>query len=368
MSEIYVQDLAQSFISSMWNHKEKWLAQEDENHFDVVNEVRQLMDDCLTQNGMGVDLTEKIIVAAYSPTVLTSNSMNAIWTNNASNSPKIQALSAAANNIIQLLVDGSEMGRLTTRFPDEFDFRCIISIPQTSQFTGILNNLYNRIISLVSTSQDTISIVDIYHNLPLYMLDGMAEMHDIYVNSHVAGLHMDENNWDWRRCPNPYTIDSVALDLMKAGKPVQHIEQYEDYQILLNVKKQTEDGMHKYHFIEYQGHDMILYDIYSDRVDMKVFKEKLREEAKEQGETFELIPFMKNNGFVFRPEIISTFPTDIDLTLTSFDSIDMNDPRYSVYQEIPVPIPELYKWMRSRVKYMDILERNTKLFEELYEV
>ena len=375
ISKVSVHDLAQAFINDMKEKKEKWLAEEDENHFDVVNEVRQLMDRCLISNKMKDDIIEKFVVAAYSSEVKTPEELDAVWDDNSSDGFKMQALSTAAQQIYNLLTTGGTIMANTASGNGFVDYEkeyYITTLNETPQLSGILNGMiaaqrgYN---AAQSTSKNKFIIMEKYKNLPMYILAGMKDYNSTYItmeNNH--GVHMDENNQDWRRFPNPYTIDSVALSLNADGKAPQEIEEYEDYKTLVKVKKQTEDATDKYHFIEYQDKNMILYDINSYRVNMEEFKGKLCEEVKKQGEDFELIPFMKNNGFIFRPETISTGDTDIDLTLTSFDSIDMNNPRYMAYKDVPVPIPDLYKWMRKSMKYMDILDKNTKLFEELQEV
>lgn len=56
---------------------------------------------------------------------------------------------------------------------------------------------------------------------------------------------------------------------------------------------------------------------------------------------------------------------DIDFSILSFENL--NDPEGN-YLAVPVPIPDIYKWLRRSVRYMDILDRNTKIFEELEEV
>lgn len=375
ISKVSVHDLAQAFINDMKENKEKWLAEEDENHFDVVNEVRQLMDRCLISNKMKDDIIEKFVVAAYSSEVKTPEELDAVWDDNSSDGFKMQALSTAAQQIYNLLTTGGTIMAKSTQAGGfgRYGKECYITtLNETPQLSSILNGMiaaqkgYN---AAQSTSKNKFIIMEKYKNLPMYILAGMKDYNSTYITiQNNDGVHMDENNQDWRRFPNPYTIDSVAISLNADGRAVQYIEEYEDYKTLIKVKKQTEDAMGEYHFIEYQGDNMILYDIDSYRVNMEEFKGKLCEEVKKQGEDFELIPFMKNNGFIFRPETISTGDTDINLTLTSFDSIDMNDPRYMAYKDVPVQIPDLYKWMRKSMKYMDILEKNTKLFEELQEV
>lgn len=102
ISQISVQELAQNFIKSMRDNREKWIAQKNEDNFDVVGEVRGLMDQCLIHNNMKTDIIEKFVTVAYNDQDITAKELDAIWSNNDSGSPKIEALTSAARKSIML--------------------------------------------------------------------------------------------------------------------------------------------------------------------------------------------------------------------------------------------------------------------------
>ena len=179
---------------------------------------------------------------------------------------------------------------------------------------------------------------------------------------------MGENNQNWGRFPNPYTIDSVARDIASKGRPAQDIEKYPDYKILMDVQKKAKDGIEKYGFVKIVDDNtgmvkVYLQDITSKPEDMAGFKEKLYKAAIENPE-LNVIEFMAENGFVINPVEVSKGQTDVDFSITSFDQAS-NEERMTIYSDIPVPVPDVYKWLRKSIKYMDILNNDTEIFEEL---
>src|SRR5699024_8437824 len=151
---------------------------------------------------------------------------------------------------------------------------------------------------------------------------GMDEYNQTYVDHPSAGRHMDENNQNWGRFPNPYTIDSVARDIASKGRPAQDIEKYPDYKILMDVQEKAKDGIEKYGFVKIVDDNtgmvkMYLQDIASKPSNMGDFKEKLYKAAT-KNKKLDVIEFMKENGFVINPVEVSKGQTDVDLSITSF--------------------------------------------------
>ena len=223
----------------------------------------------------------------------------------------------------------------------------------------------------VSNSKDKLIITKQYMYVPMYTLLGMDEYNQIYVDHLSAGLHMDENNQKWGRFPNPYTIDSVARNIAEQGRPAQDIEVYPDYKILKDVQKKAEDGIEKYGFVNIVEDNtgmvkIYLQDITTKPADMAGFKEALFKAATKD-EKLDVIAFMKENGFVFHPVEVSRGLTDIDFSITSFDDAKEKEMN-TIYKDIPVPVPDIYKWLRKSIKYMDILDNDTAVFQELQDV
>ena len=375
ISHVSVNQLAQNFIGKMRDNKNRWLAQNTRDGFDAVSEVRELMDECLIRNNMQTDLVEKFIVAAYSDRKLTATEVENAWNDNAPDGMKMQALTRAANDIYYELTDGAQLMANSPEITgDGYPKNYYISIlKDTPELTRILNQniqaVYREEVA-ISDSSNRFTITQQYTALPMYILRGMDEYNEQYVSHPSVGRHMDENQQDWTRFPNPYPIDQVALDLAQNGQAAQEIENYRDYQILLDVQKKTLDGLKKYKFIELRtgakgkSSDLFLYEVREKPQDMDGFKKQLHE-ATINNPDLNVLEFMKANGFDINPVLVAKGEMDIDFSILSFENL--NDPEGN-YLAVPVPIPDIYKWLRRSVRYMDILDRNTKIFEELEEV
>ena len=374
ISNVSVQELARNFIGQMRVNKGKWLAQNSDNDFDVVSEVRELMDECLTNNNMKNGLIEKFLTVAYSPLNFTPAQLNAIWYDNAPNSPKMVALTSAANQIYQQLSAGEQLMASSNGiiplncFPANSFISTLKGAPMLTQILNGMVNAAQGFSPVVSSSRDKFIITNQYMNIPMYILLGMDDYNQVYVDHPSAGLHMDENNQNWRMFQNPYTIDSVANDIARKGRPKEDIEAYPDYKILMNVQKKAEDGINKYGFVNIVNDNtgmvkLYLQDVVAKPEDMDGFKETLYKAVKENND-LDIIAFMKENGFVIHPVEVSRGQTDIDFSITSFDQATkqvMN----TIYKDIPVPIPDIYKWLRKSIKYMDILDKDEEIFEDL---
>ena len=380
ISQISVHELARNFIWSMRGNKEKWLAQQDESHFDVAREVQRLMDDCLISNNMVPQIIEKLVVVAYHPNDLTPAELDAIWFNDTLGGPKMQALIAAAHDILQTLEDGARvMAHSARAIPlDEFGKKDFVSALQdTPTLSGILADLfYARYQTRIafSNSGNKFIYASQYFSLPMYILKGMDEYNEQYVRNPAPGMHMDERGQDWRRVQNPYTIDAVALDLNNNGKHPGVIDTYPDRSILDEVEKQTRYGLKigyvKVEQISAADARLTLFDITTQPSDMEQFKEELYKEAHEayaKEREVDIITFMRTHGFEMNQVPVSAGDTDVDLGLMDFENASARD-KDTKYRDIPVPVEDVYKWLRKSMRYMDILEKDYVLFGELEQV
>ena len=324
---------------------------------------------------MQTDIIEKFIVAAYNDRNLTADAVNKAWNDNTPGGMKMQALTSASNAIYRELTSGAQlMANSPLIEADEYPENYYISIlNDTPQLKIILSNRIQQqegAEAAISDSRNRFIVTQQYTALPMYILHEMDEYNEQYVQHPSVGRHMDENQQDWTRFQNPYTIDQVALDLEQKGRAAQEIENYRDYQILLDVQKKTLDGLKKYKFIELRtgakgkSPDLFLYEVREKPQDMDGFKKQLHE-ATINNPDLNVLEFMKANGFDINPVLVAKGEMDIDFSILSFENL--NDPEGN-YLAVPVPIPDIYKWLRRSVRYMDILDRNTKIFEELEEV
>lgn len=376
ISNVSVQELANNFIKAMRDNKEKWLAQNSENNFDVVGEVRRLMDECLIKNQMKDDIIEKFVTVAYSPMDLTPSLLDSVWNDNTPDGTKMTALKTAAKQIYTELINGAQpmanSGGVIAL--SEFSQQAYVSsLTETPNLTELLNNIidaHDGFRAANSNSKDKFIFTRQYMSLPMYILLGMNDYNQAYVDYPSAGRHMDEKGQNWGRFQNPYTIDSVALKLQSNERPAQDIEKYPDYQILMDVQRKAKDGIEKYGFVNIVRDGtglckLYLQDITSVPEDMVQFKADLYRAALNDN-NLDIIAFMKDNGFVINPIEVLKGQMDVDFTVTSFDQANPND-MATCYKDIPVPVPDIYKWLRKSVKYIDILDKDTKIFEDIYD-
>ena len=369
-----VDALAHQLLRSMRDDKEKWLTQTHANNFDVVHEVRTLMDQCLIQNHMDPGMIEKIVVAAYHPDELTVAQLNALWADNNLVSPKMTALKEAAQYILNKLEYGARAMAHSAGVVPLTDYQSdyfISGLKDTPNLSRILNQLVNgRYFTniAVSNSKSRFIYTRQYQDVPLYILRGMAEYNEEYARRSYPGRHMDEKGQEWTRMPNPYTIDSVAIDLMERGRSLVELGRYPDLQFLDLVKKQTLAGL-DLGFIKKEKDPsgktfLTILDAVKVAEDMESFKKELGRaswEACHEEKEFDLISFMCQRGFSFNSVRIDAGNTDVDLGLTDFRFASPAD-MASKYCDIPVPVEDVFKWLRKSVRYMDILEKDYKLF------
>lgn len=373
ISGISVQDLAQNFIKSMRNNREKWIAQINEDDFDVVNEVRELMDQCLINNNMKTDIIEKFVTVAYNNQDITAAELDAMWSNNEPGSPKMEALGLAAREIYNTLESGAKtLAQSTSISFKQFTSQIYIG---TLSDTPLLSKLLSEIIlskgqtPVKSSAKNKFIVTQRYVNLPMYILKGMKEFDEQYRLNASPGRHMDENMENWGRFPNPYTIDSVAKDISSRKEAAEVIENNSDYKLLLEVKAAVDKGIDELHSIELQIDTttnigvMKLMDIVKEPNE-QTFKEALVKQVK-RNKDIDIISFMKENGYIINDVLVNVGNTDIDLSIRNLDT-DIRDENSRVkYVDIPVAIADMYKWIRKSIKYMDIIKKNNPKFQKV---
>jgi hypothetical protein len=375
ISTVSVDDLAQNFIKTMRDNKEKWIAQNNEDDFDVVSEVRTLMDQCLTHNNMKTDIIEKFVTVAYNTDDISAEELDTIWNDNSANSLKMQALTTAAREIINTLDTGARTLAQSTGISfGQFTSQIYIG---TLADTPLLSNIISNMVSnrgqtpVTSNAKNKFIVTQRYVNLPMYILKGMSDFDTKYSKNPSDGRHMDENRENWGRFPNPYTIDSVAKDISARNEVPETIYNNADYKILMSVKNNIDKGIDDLYSISLE------FDIAQNRTIMKlmdIVKEPNEEEFKEalakqlkKTEHFNLVEFMKENGYIINEVLVNTGNTDIDLMIRDLQK-DVTDDNRIYYQDLPVPISDMYKWIRKSIKYIDIIEKNTTKFIKIKEM
>lgn len=374
ISTVSVGELAKNFIDTMRNNREKWIAQNSEDDFDVVSEVRELMDECLTHNNMKTDIIEKFVAVAYNNQDLTAAELDAIWDNNEPGSPKMDALNTAAREIYNALSHGAKTLAQSTnisfkQFTSQIYIGTLADTPLLSKILGDIITA-NGSTPATSNAKNKFIVTQRYVNLPMYILKGMEKFDEQYNQNASAGRHMDENKENWGRFPNPYTIDSVAKDISARQEVPETIKNNVDYKLLMKVKAEVDVGIDKLHSIksyidETTNKGVIeLLDIVQEP-DEDEFKQALTKQIK-RNRPFDLVDFMKANGYLINTVLVSTGDTDIDLRIRDLNN-DVTENESFKYQDLPVPVADMYKWIRKSIKYMDVIEKNNAKFAKIQE-
>lgn len=374
VSHVSVDVLARNFIKAMRDNKENWLAQRSEDNFDVVSEVRDLMDDCLINNNMQSDIIEKFVVVAYSPNNITVEELDTMWIDNSPDGPKMTAINNAALQMYAILEQGSStMAQSASIAFGQFNSQIYIStLTDTPLLSQALANMItnNGHTPVFSNAKNKYIYTQRFVNLPMYILKGMAEFNELYTNHPMAGRHMDENHQNWARFPNPYTIDSVAKDISSKNEAFETIKKYPDYTLLMDLKAEIDEGIDELHTIELSTNptnhrgEMILYDIVEEPDEEKfatVLIDTLR-----RSQDINLISLMEKNGYIINRVKVKVGNTDIDLAIRDINAI--TNPQVAInYQYLPVNVADMYKWIRKSINYVDIIEKTNKKFRKLYE-
>ena len=375
ISTVSVQELAQNFIETMRNNREKWIAQNNEDDFDVVSEVRELMDQCLTHNNMKTDIIEKFVAVAYNSQDITAEELDAIWSDNSPGSPKMDALNAAALEIYNALENGAKTLAQSTgisfkQFTSQVYMGTLADTPLLSKILAEMI-IQRGNTPATSNAKNKFIVTQRYVNLPMYILKGMEKLDEYYNQNPSAGRHMDENNEYWTRFPNPYTIDSVAKDISARNEVYEVIENNSDYKFLMKVKQEVDLGIDYLKSIDLSINpqtnkwEMKLMDIVREP-ELDTFKAALTKKIKRNQE-INLIEFMKENGYVINEVLVSIGDTDIDLSIRDLER-DVSGNDALKYQDLPVPIADMYKWIRKSIKYMDIIEKNNPKFQKIHDL
>lgn len=374
ISTVSVQELAQNFIKTMRENREKWIAQNNEDDFDVVSEVRELMDQCLTHNNMKSDIIEKFVAVAYNNEDITAEELDTIWADNTPDSPKMQALNTAAWEIYNALENGAKtLAQSTDISFKQFTSQIYIgTLADTPLLSEILAKLIQSKGSTPATSnaKNKFIVTQRYVNLPMYILKGMEKFDEQYSHNPSAGRHMDENHEYWGRFPNPYTIDSVAKDISARNEVPEMIQDNSDYKFLTKIKEEVDLGIDNLHSIDLSVNpltnqvEMKLMDIVKEP-DLDVFKAALIKKIR-RNQTIDLIPFMKENGYLINEIQVNIGDTDINLGIRDLEK-DVSGDEALKYEDLPVPIADMYKWIRKSIKYTDIIEKNIPKFQAIQE-
>lgn len=363
--------LAKEFNRSMKNNPDKWIWVGNKYHYDPVSEIRRLLDDCMVKYGMNQNLTEKLFYVAHHPNFLSFNDLSTFGAGNYSMQVFMEVAQEIFNNLLYKIRPIQCTSRISM---DEFYKHSALYLPRhTPIISSLLKEMaQQRGIPVFYTDYGTsFSLQQYYWGLPLYALSGMSEYNDVYKKHKSPGMHMDERKENWYAYPNPYTIDSVANDIIESGKPRKTIESEEEYKLLMDVVNQVKDGIYKYQFIELAENNttdgkMFLYEIVNSPVDFELVEKHLYDVVYEEGE-IDLLVFMEAHGFEFKKVEITAISTDIEVTLLNFADVSPEDMEEK-YRDVPCGVTDIYKWIFKNMRYRKILEKNTIIFEKLYRV
>ena len=193
-------------------------------------------------------------------------------------------------------------------------------------------------------------------NVPLCLISGIQDYDEAYrKNPDCAGLHISRPddpslNVDWRRLPQPYVIDIAA-------RRDPEYKSYYDYQVLMEVKQAADEAIETYHFLYL---DDEIKDCYTLRnvekmpENLDVFTEKAGELLDEDLEAEITEDLLMESGFTF---------DKVRLTMAEHDLIATDrEGKQSVVQ-----VGDLYKLISMSMRYMWLLEKNLKIYHEVYE-
>lgn len=351
-----VSDLCDAFITSMRDKRDEWTEMSSNQNFDVVKEVRDIFNNCLN-SVLKTDVVEKFVVAAYSPNQLSPQDIDRIW---AENGPEKQtALVAAAREIVQVLkTRGGLMARLDGVADTAFGQKHIVAtLFDTPSLSKAILAQYNdpSITPAISKGLTKYFTSKLVFNLPLCHISGFQDYDQAYrENSDRLGLHMSESDdptkgLDWRRLPQPFIIDVAA-------RREKDYKDFYDYQVLMEVKEQADLALDKYHFIYKKNKDsnwFVLRDVVKQPDNLDAFRTKAQELLQEDEEAVITDDLLSGSGFGFH---------EIALTMEEHDLI----PTDLKGDQSVVKIGDFYKLIRMSVRYMDLLSRNLKIYEDLY--
>ena len=376
ISKVDVDLLAQNFIKEMRVNRDRWIAANNNEDFVVVDEVRTLMDECLEKNNLKDEIIEKFVTVAYSPKNITPDELNAMWDDNSPDGLKMQALSSAAREIYTLLKNESRTLAQTTSIAlNASNFTGTVYVG-TLKDAPQLSALINRMVEedgrkpATSTAKNKFIMTTQYINVPMYILQGMAEYNEVYVKNDTNGKHMDENKQNWAQFPNPYTIDSVAKDIKAKNRHFDELKNYPDYNILVDIKNKVDYAIDELGSIILEdkitgGKSLYLLRIDHKPADQAKFNNDLKEALKANHD-LDYIEFMQSNGYSITKVIVTSDPVDVDMTKRDFNNLSAED--MEKYADVPVPIADLYKWIRKSPNYMNIVNNNNPLFDEVYQL
>ena len=351
-----VNDLCQAFIRSMRDRREDWTEKVNCGEcIYVIKEIRRIFDDCLS-GILGRDIVEKLFAAAYSPNQLTPEDMNRIWAQNGSQ--KTHLLSIAAREIAGILrYREGLMTRLDGALYTNFFSKNIIALPADTPAlsAAVISECQDPFIILAnSTGLTKFSAFRQVYNLPLCLIDGMQAYDEAYrrtpgrVGIHISKPEDPSLHVNWSKMPQPYVIDVAA-------RRDPDYRSYYDYQVLMEVKQAADEAIEKYHFLYQTGDWYTLCAVEKMPENMDVFARKAEELLAEDAGAEITGDLLKESGFTLRE--VQLYMPEHDLIATDREGTQ------SVVQ-----IGDLYKLIRMSARYMDLLEKNLKIYQDIYSV
>ena len=366
ISEGTIQHLQNEFIKSMRNHRDSWLEKNRFEKFNAVEEVREIFDKVLEENHLKNDIIEKFVTVAYSSKNLTPEQLDSVWENNDDDGIKMVALRSAAEEICNLLINGSKalaqpsdgyslddfLGKTFVGTLSETPLLSKLISDKFKQVTGVIPSQSNALSKYIRTRQ--------YFCIPMYIINRFREYDETYrkrINDSrdniILGIHMDYYQ-DWKSFPNPYCIDSIAKDYELEHRNLKEIENEFEYKKLIEIKEKADLAIDTYHSIVESEQNYILYNITNAPSDINDVKKAMKFAILNSKE-FNLISFLEENGYTLQK---------VELLMDN-NGLDKKD-RDGL--EDRVQIGEFYKLIRMSMKYMNLLDKNIIEFKKVYDL
>lgn len=366
ISKETIQHLQDEFIRSMRDNRNGWLEKNRIEKFNAVDEVRKIFDNILEEKHLKNDIIEKFVTVAYSSKSLTPEQLDAVWDNDDEDGIKMDALRSAAEEICNLLINGSKAlaqpadGYSLDNFLGKTFVGTLAETPLLSKLisekfkhmTGVVPSQSNALSKYIRTRQ--------YFCVPMYIIKRFKEYDEVYrkrindtKDNIILGIHMDYYQ-NWKDFPNPYSIDSIAKDYELEHRNIKEIEKEWEYKKLLEIKEKADIAIDSYHSIVESRQNYVLYNITQKPSDMEKVKNAMKATIT-NNQDFNIINFLEENDYTIQK---------IELLMDN-NGLDKKD-RDGF--EDRVQIGEFYKLIRMSMKYMNLLDKNIKDFKEIFEL
>ena len=350
-----IRTLCNQFIQNIRLNRATW--ENFNNSTMLKGEIRKIFA-AYVQNTLLTDSIEKFLVVAYSPRQLKIDDIDRIWQQD--QKTRMTILQGVANRIAQHLINRSvSMASFMPGYPETvFSSKKYIGLPvSTRNLTPLIRQsvlaLDPSYTVADSNLEDRISCTTLHFGIPMYVLSGMKEIHDTYIdNLESPGLHMDEVTEKWQDIAEPYNLDyAVRCDANRITKYTE-----KEYKLLLSIKETADRGMKNGCIQETPDHYTLL-DMRGKPGNMDLFLQQLKGAATggALSNISNFTEFMKNNGYVLYE--IPLIWSNTGLRNKNLDGSGNT-----------VQIGDFYKMLHNSRYFSMKLEENVKKFDATYQL